>query len=269
MPVSVPSMQELLSAGVHFGHKVSRGHPKMRPFLFGARDGVHIIDLEKSEERLKAAAQAAFELGRQGKVLLVVGTKKQAREIVKSLAQEVGTPFLTERWIGGLLTNFEEVLKNVNKLASLKQEQEKGELSRYTKKEQLLINRKLNQFEKMFGGVVNLDKLPDAILVIDALAEMVAIREARKVGIVVFGLSDSNTDPNLLDYPIPGNDDGIKSIKLISETVIRSFGQGKKEAGALAERHKRAAMKAEAEEIGQQVAEQVAVLEEEVEKKVT
>lgn len=281
MQISVPTMQDLLSAGVHFGHKSSRSHPKMRPFIYGARDGVDIIDLAKSEEKLKEATQAAYELGKAGKVMLMVGTKKQAREIVETLAKEVGAPYLTARWIGGLLTNFDEIKKNFKRLTGLQDEQEKGTLSRYTKKEQLLISRKLGKFTEVGGGAATLEKVPDAIFIVDAVSEKTAIKEAMKVGLKLLGFSDTNADPNWFDYPIPANDDGIKSIKLVSETVIRAYGKGKEEAGKVAAAEASAAAKALAdkekgktsdtipdEKLEKAVAAETEVLEEVVEKKI-
>ncbi len=264
-------MQELLSAGVHFGHQVRRGHPKMKQYIYGARDGVHIIDLAKSEAKLKEAVEFAYELGKNGSVLLVVGTKKQAKDIAESLAKEVDTPYITARWVGGLLTNFDEIKKNLNRLSSLKEEKQKGSLSRYTKKEQLLIDRQLQKFERVFGGVNSMDKVPDAMFIVDAVADKTAVVEALKKGIKLVGLTDTNADPNAFDYPIPANDDGIKSIKLICETVIRAYGEGKKEAGQLRVKNEQLRIKEEKEKaeetLDSAVAEQAAVLEEEVEKK--
>lgn len=233
MAVNVPSMQELLEAGVHFGHKLRRGNPKMSPYVFGARDGVHIIDLAKSEEKLKEAVDFLYDLGKQGKVLLIIGTKKQARPVVEKLAKEVDTPYLTARWIGGILTNFEEIRKNIRKLTDLKSEKEKGQLTRYTKKEQLLIDRKLQKFEKELGGIVSLTKIPDAIFVVDSASDIIAIKEALKTGVTVVGFADTNVDPNTLDYPIPANDDGIKSIQIVCEAAIRAYGEGKKSAAKI------------------------------------
>lgn len=271
MQISTPSMQDLLSAGVHFGHKVARSHPRMRPFIFGARDGIDIIDLEKSFDKLQEAAKSAFELGASGGVMLIVGTKKQARDIVEPLAKDVGAPYLTARWIGGLLTNFEEISKNSKKLISLKEEQERGELSRYTKKEQLLISRRLSKFDIEAGGIANLEKIPEALFITDAVSENTAVREALKIGVKLFGLCDTNADPTFFDFPIPANDDGIKSIKLVCETVIGAYGKGKKEFDnkKLEEKAKveKLAQK-EAEGLDSAVEEEAAVLEEVVEKKV-
>jgi len=221
-------MQELLEAGVHFGHQVRRGNPRMKPYIYGARDGVHIIDLAKSEELLKEAVEAAYNLGKDGKIMLLVATKKHAREIVEELAREVDTPFLTSKWVGGLLTNFDEIKKNMKKLDGLREENEKGTLTRYTKKERLLISRKVDKFSSNLGGVSKLEKIPDSLFVVDAVTESTSIKEAQRMGVTLLGFSDTNANPADFDYPIPANDDGIKSIKLICETVIRAYGEGKK-----------------------------------------
>jgi small subunit ribosomal protein S2 len=275
MNTQVPSMQDLLSAGVHFGHQVRRGHPKMKNYIFGARDGVHIIDLAQSEEKLKEATQAAYNLGKDGKVMLVVGTKKQAKEIAKTLAEEVETPYLSEKWVGGFLTNFEEVRRNINKLNTLKTQKEKGELTKYTKKEQLLITRKLEKFDLELGGVAAMEVMPDAIFVLDPVSADVAVKEAIKMRTTLLGLCDTNADPNWFDYAIPANDDGIKSIKLIAETIIRAYGEGKKEAGKVAAKKadddlkiKEEADKKAAEALANPVDEETAALEEEIEKKI-
>jgi len=221
MNIKTPDMQELLEAGSHFGHKVSRGNPGMKRYIFGARDGVHIIDLAKTEELLKEAVAAAYEFGKMGKTLLLVGTKKQAQQIVKDLAREADSPFLADCWVGGLYTNFDEIRKNIKKLNDLKVAQSKGELSMYTKKEQLLIARKLEKFNLQLGGVADLEKVPDGIFIIDAVSDNTAVKEANKLGVKVFGICDTNADPAWFDFPVPANDDGIKSIKLISESQKR------------------------------------------------
>lgn len=233
MAVSTPTIQELLEAGVHFGHKVSRGNPRMKGFIFGAREGVHIIDLAFSEEKLKEATQAAYEMGKVGKTMLIVGTKKQAQDIVKDAAEKVGAYYIHHRWPGGLLTNFEELRKNFNRLNALKKEQEEGKLSRYTKKEQLLISRKLDKFAYELGGVAEMNQLPDVLFVIDAVSDYIAVKEANKVAMTVIGLCDSNANPDWFDFPVPANDDGIKSIRLITDTLITAFSQGQKEGSML------------------------------------
>src|SRR3989344_4736541 len=213
----------------------------MKPYIYGAREGVHIIDLTQSEKYLKEACEAVYNFGQMGKVLLFVGTKKQAREIIEDLAKKVEAPYLTQRWIGGFLTNFEEVKKNIKKLKELKEQKEKGQLSKYTKKEQLLIDRKAAKLERDLAGALNLETLPDAIFVVDAVSDNIAIREANRLGIKVVALSDSNADPSKIDYPIPGNDDAIKSIKILCEVVAEAYGEGKKDAGKQAEKAAKAA----------------------------
>lgn len=272
MKLDVPSMQDLLTAGVHFGHRVSRGHPKMAPFIFGAREGVSILDLEKSEEMLKKAVEKAYELGKDGKVILLIGTKKQARGIVEELAKEADIPYLSVRWSGGLFTNFDEVRKNIDKLIGLKKDLEAGKLQR-TKKEQLLIARKINKFDTEMGGITYMTKVPDAIFVVDAVADRIAITEANKMKLEVLGICDTNADPNWFTYPIPGNDDGIKAIKIVCDAVIGAYIQGKKEAKGLKEKEdaKAEADAKKAEEavvLDETLAAEAAAIEEVVEKEI-
>jgi small subunit ribosomal protein S2 len=269
MKTKVPSMQDLLEAGAHFGHKVSRGNPRMKRYVYGARDGVQIVDLAKTEELLKEATEKAYQLGKDGKVMLLIGTKKQAQELIRGLAKEADTYYLVQKWVKGLFTNFEEIRKNIKKLLDLKEKQEKKQLSHYTKREQLFISRKLNKFDYELGGVAVMDKLPDAIFVVDGVADKIAIKEARETGVKVLGISDTNADPMTFDYPIPANDDGIKSIKMICETVIGAYIEGKKESGIkTGEKAKTEDTKEETTEISEAVAEEAAVLEELVEKEV-
>jgi small subunit ribosomal protein S2 len=265
---NIPSMQELLEAGVHFGHKVSRGHPKMKPYIYGARDGIHIIDLAKSEEMLKAAVEAAFEFGKEGKTMLIIGTKKQARELVEELAKESNSPFMSFKWVGGLFTNFPEVRKNIDRITTEKRQQDSGEVQR-TKKEVLIFSRRFEKFQKELGGVVDMTKLPDAIFVVDAVSDNTAVKEALKMGIKIFGFSDTNADPNWFDFPVAANDDGIKSIKMITEAVLGAYNKGKKEAGvrvAKEEQDKKDLAEKEALAASELAAE-TEVLEELVEKK--
>ncbi len=267
----LPSLQELLEAGVHFGHQVRRGHPRMRPYIYGAREGVHVIDLTQSAKYLKEAAEFVYDLGKSGKVLLFVGTKKQARPIIEELARELQTPFLTERWMGGFLTNFSEIQKNIKKLKNYLEQKSKGELSKYTKKEQLLLERKMGKLQRDFAGAMDLATLPDAIFVVDAVSDNIAVREANRLGIKVVAIADSNCDPTQIDYPVPGNDDAIKSIKILVSAIASAYGEGKKEAGKAAE--KEAKKVAKKEEEGKEnteekiLAEEVAEAEEEIEKK--
>jgi len=229
----LPSLQELLEAGVHFGHQVRRGHPRMKPYIYGAREGVHIIDLTQSEKCLTQAAEFVYELGKMGKVLLFVGTKKQARPIIEELVKESQAPYMTERWMGGFLTNFEEIKKRIKLLKDLQEQKAKGELSKYTKKEQLLLDRKMDKLHKDFRGVMDLAGPPDAVFVTDAVSDNIAIKEANRLGIKVVALADSNCDVSQIDYPIPGNDDAIKSIKILVTAIADAYSEGKKEAGKL------------------------------------
>ncbi len=265
----LPTLEELLEAGVHFGHQVRRGHPRMRPYIYGAKEGVHIIDLTQSDKLLQEACEFVYNLGKEGKVLLFVGTKKQAKPIVEELAKELQAPYLSERWMGGFLTNFEEIKKNIKKLKEYLEQKEKGELSKYTKKEQLLLDRKMAKLKKDFAGVMDLDILPDAIFVVDAVTDNIAVREANRLGIKVVAIADSNSDPTQIDYSIPGNDDAIKSIKILVEAVAGAYGEGKKSYSAKASRDKEAAEKAKGSEevLPEELKEEVAEAEEMVEKK--
>lgn len=230
MNISVPSMQELLEAGVHFGHQVRRGHPRMREYIFGAREGVHIINLEHSEKLLQEAADYAYKLGEEGKVILFVGTKKQAQSIIKEAAVEANAPFADVKWSGGFLTNFDEIRRNIKKLTDLAEKQEKGELSHYTKKEQLLISKKIEKFQREWGGIAKMSKLPDALFIVDCVMEKTALAEANRMEIPVIGIADSNCNPGLMAFPIPGNDDATKSIKIITDAVASAYAKGLKAA---------------------------------------
>ena len=267
--MNIPTLQQLLEAGVHFGHRVSRGNPRMKQYIYGVRDGVHIINLELSEKGLNSALDFVKELGKSGGVLLFVGTKKQAQELIETEAKKIGAPFMTSRWIGGFLTNFEEISKNIKKLKELKEQKEKGTLSKYTKKEQLLIDRRISKLSQDLGGVEDLEKLPGAIFVVDGAREDIALREARRVNISTVAIADTNSDPTLMDFPIPGNDDAIKAIKIIVESIALAYGEGKKEAGKAAEKAEAKRMKDEnkkSEELPDELKEEVAEAEEKIEK---
>ena len=274
--MKIPTLQELLEAGVHFGHKVSRGNPRMRPYIYGARDGVSIIDLTLSEKALREALDFARDLGKSGKILLFVGTKKQAQSIVLEMAKKVEAPYLVDRWIGGFLTNFEEISKNIKRLKELKEQKEKGQLQKYTKKEQLLLDRKIHELQRIFEGVLGLTDLPDAIFISDAQKDAGAVREASRMGVKIIAVVDSNSDPTLVDYPIPGNDDAIKSIKILVGAVAEAYGEGKKMMDdrklKLDEEDRSLKVKKEktAEEVlPEEVIEEVAAAEEEIEKEAT
>ncbi|MFH1181317.1 MAG: 30S ribosomal protein S2 [bacterium] len=211
--------EEMARAGLHFGHRVSRVHPKMKPFLYGVRNGVHIIDLARTAEFLGEALEFIKGLVAEGKTLLLVGTKIQAKELVKDIALECGLPYVAERWLGGTFTNFETFKKRMKYFKDLESKKAAGELEKYTKKEKAKIDKELKNLEIKFGGIKNLEKLPDAVLVLDMKKDELAIKEAKLRGVKVVGISDTDINPELVDYFIPGNDDAISSIKYILEKV--------------------------------------------------
>lgn len=271
--VKIPTLQQLLEAGVHFGHQVRRGHPKMGEYIFGVREGVHIINLEQSEKMLKAAAEYVYQLGKSGQTILFVGTKKQAQPIIKELAAKIGAPYVDFRWMGGTLTNYDEIRKNVRKLIDLADKKSKGELSHYTKKEQLLIARKLEKFDRNWGGVAKMDKIPDAIFLTDCVAEKTAVAEAIRMALPIVAIADTNSNPLLIDYPIPSNDDATKAIRIITETIVRAYEEGLKAGGKTttdlekAAEPKKEKKAAETEKEDSVILAEVAAVEEEIEKK--
>ena len=220
------SLKELLEAGCHFGHQTVRWNPKMKPYIFTAREGVHVFDLVKTKEGLEAACDIAKTTVSQGGLILFVGSKRQARDIVSEVCQKIGMPYVTQRWMGGMITNCDQVKKSVEKMAQLKEGREKGEYKTYTKKEQLLIDRQIMKLEKFFGGVAGLKELPQALFVVDAKRELSAVKEANRRGIPVISMVDTNSDPDLINYVIPVNDDAVASIKLIVEKMGESIQEG-------------------------------------------
>lgn len=239
----LPTLQELLEAGVHFGHQVRRGHPRMRPYIYGTKDGVSVIDLTQTEKYLKEASEYVYNLGKENKTLLFVGTKKQARPIVEQWAKQLEAPYLAQRWIGGFLTNLPEIQKNIKKLKEYLDQKAKGELAKYTKKEQLLLERKMSKLQKDFAGVMEMENLPDAVFVVDAVSDNIAIREANRLDIPIIAIADSNCDPTQIDYPVPGNDDAIKSIKILVGTIASVYKEGKKAFSAEASEKQEAEIK--------------------------
>jgi len=211
--------QEMLNAGLHFGHRVSSSHPKMKPYLFGVRNTVQIIDLEKSAEKLREALAFIKTLVEQDGVLLLVGTKVQTKKIIKETAQACQLPFVSERWLGGTFTNFETIKKRVTHLKTLEKQKAEGDLEKYTKKERLKIAKEMADLELRLGGIKDLEKLPEAIFVADMKKDGLAVKEARAKGVKVVAISDTNTDPSLVDYPIPANDDATASVKYILDKV--------------------------------------------------
>jgi len=210
------SLQELLEAGCHFGHRKSKTHPKIKPYIYAVRNEISIFDLAKTKEKILEAQKFITDLTEKGKKIVFIGTKRQAREIVKKAAKEVGMPFIVRRWLGGTITNWQEIRSNsVNKYKTLKSDWESGKFSKRTKREQAVFKRELGRLERLVGGLVDLDKIFDAIIVVDVKGDKVAVDEARTAGIPIIGIVDSNCSPDLVDYPIPANDDAAKSIQLI------------------------------------------------------
>jgi len=220
--------EEMAQAGLHFGHKTSKVHPKMMPYLGGVRNTIHIIDLEKTKEKLAEALRFIQQLISENKILLIVGTKIQVRDLVKNIAQELTLPYVTERWLGGTFTNFEVIKKRVEYFKDLEKKKKEGELEKYTKKERAKIDQELRNLEIKFGGIKDLERLPDAILVLDMKKDDLAVKEARAKEIKVIAISHSNTDPTLADYPIPANDDAIISVKYILDKVAGVIKKTKK-----------------------------------------
>ena len=225
--MQVPSMQELLEAGVHFGHQVRRWNPKMKGFIFTAREGVHVIDLAQTVGRLEEACEYVAKIAEAGGTIIFLASKNQARSIIAEEAQRAGANYITERWIGGLLTNWEVAGKNIKKLADLKVKKEAGDFKDRTKKENLLIDREIAKLERFYGGLAGLEKLPDTLFVVDVRKEENACREAKKKGIPLVAICDTNADLFLVDYPIPGNDDAIKAIKIVTVAIADAYLEGR------------------------------------------
>jgi small subunit ribosomal protein S2 len=221
-------IKQLLEAGVHFGHKTSRWNPKMKQFIFGERSGIYIIDLEKTEECLNRARDFLLNITSKGESVLFVGTKKQAQEVVHQEALRSGSYFVTERWPGGMLTNFATIKKSINRLKEIETMKEDGTFQHLTKKEVSLLEKKLAKLKKNFSGIAAMERMPKAMFVVDSKKEDTAVREAKRLSIPVIGLIDTNADPDLVDYPIPGNDDATKSIRVIASFIADSVIEGRK-----------------------------------------
>ena len=218
--------QQLLEAGVHFGHLKKKWNPKMLPYIFAEKKGIHIIDLNKTTEALQEASAALKQIAKSGKKVMFVGTKKQAKEIVTESAKKVNMPFVTERWLGGMLTNFNTVRKSVKKMQSIEKMLTDGTFDSITKKERLTLARDKDKMEKVLGGIAQLGRVPAALFLIDIGHEHIALAEARKLGITTFGMVDTNSDPNRVDFAIPSNDDATKSIAIIVNYIAAAIAEG-------------------------------------------
>ena len=225
--MSVASLIELLEAGVHFGHQTQHWNPKMKPYIYGARNGIYILDLRKTTELLDAAYDAVREYAAKGRNVLFVGTKKQAAEVVAEEANRAGAYYINRRWLGGMLTNFETIRGRVNKLREMEEFIASGHIEKLPKKEQAQLNRQLSKLSKTLGGIKEMRGLPDIILLVDQAKEDIAIKEANKLNIPVICLADTNADPDGIDFIIPCNDYAIRSIKLISSKLADAVLEGK------------------------------------------
>lgn len=218
--------QQLLEAGVHFGHLRKKWNPKMLPYIFAEKKGIHIIDLNKTVDHLQETAAALKQIAKSGKKIMFVATKKQAKEIVSECAKRVNMPYATERWLGGMLTNFNTVRKSVKKMQSIEKMLADGSAESLTKKERLTLSRDRDKMEKVLGGIAQLGRLPAALFLVDIGHEHIALAEAKRLGITTFGMVDTNCDPNKVDYAIPANDDATKSIAIITNYVVAAIAEG-------------------------------------------
>lgn len=227
--VKIPSIIEMLQAGVHFGHQVSRWHPKMEEYIFTERNGVHVINLEETKKKLEETLKGVQALAADGKQILFTTTKPQAQAIVREAAIDCGMPYLVDRWVGGLLTNFPEMKKLFKKYLNLKEQQASGELERYTKQEQVRIGKELEKMEQTLAGLAHLEELPDALFVPALQREKTAVVEANRMNVPIIGICDTNSNPDKAEYVIPANDDAVNSIRLMVGLVAEAIKEGKAE----------------------------------------
>lgn len=224
--IEIPSLKELLDVGAHFGHKKERSYPKSKPFIYVLKDQIYVINLEVTREKLKIALEYIEELASNGKTILMVGTKRQAANVVEKVGKDVGTPYINYRWLGGMLTNFETIKKRLKYMDE--QEAKLADVDGgMTKREKVKLEEELAKLHKTFDGIKDLKQLPDALFIVDMVKEKTAVDEARKIGITVVGIADTNANPELVDYPIPANDDAWKSVEMIVGLVGKAITQGK------------------------------------------
>jgi small subunit ribosomal protein S2 len=256
--VAQVGIKELLEAGVHFGHQTRRWNPKMRRFIFGERDGIYIIDLLQTEALLENARQFAAEVARRGGIVLFVGTKKQARDAIKDTAESADMPYVNHRWLGGLLTNFQTISNRIRRLHDLERYEAEGQLQLLPTRERMAAQADLEKLRANLGGVKNMQRVPDAVFVIDLKTEVIAVREAQRLRIPIIGLVDTNCDPDGIDYVIPGNDDAIRSCAAITQAIGEVVSQGHNVFRAEEERARQERERREAEERARQEAEEQA-----------
>lgn len=222
----VPDLEELLKAGAHFGHLTRRWNPKMKDFIFMERNGIHIIDLKKTQKFFQEALDEITKLARAGKTILFVGTKKQSQDIIKTEAMRCGMPYVTHRWLGGMLTNFSTVRKSISRMQEIESMRTDGTYEELTKKETLMLDREQEKLEQTLGGIANMNHLPGAVFVVDTIKENIAVKEAVKLHIPIIAMVDTNSDPDIPDYIIPCNDDSARTIQLITGTVADAIIEG-------------------------------------------
>ena len=227
--MQTPTYKDLLDAGCHFGHMKRKWNPKMRPYIFVERKGIHVIDLNRTLESLERSANALRQMAKSGKKILFVGTKKQARGIIEEAARSVGMPFVSDRWLGGMMTNFSTIRKSVKKMQSIERMLNDGTLEYITKKERLVLSRKHEKLNKVFGGISQLNKLPNALLIVDINHEHLAVAEATSLGIRTIGMVDTNSDPTIVDFAIPSNDDASKAISIVINYLTSAIREGLEE----------------------------------------
>ncbi len=224
--MDVPTIEQLLEAGLHFGHQTKRWNPKMKPYIFGERNGIHIIDLKKTQQLLKESLDAAQRIAAEGKKVLFVGTKPQAKDVIKREAERIGMPYVTERWLGGTITNFATIRRSLARLEELEKLEQEGLGRTVTKKEMQKLLKERARLEKVLAGVRHMTALPGLVYIVDCKKERIAVSEAAKLGIPVMAIVDTNVDPDQIDYVIPGNDDAMKSIRLVTRLVAKAVEQG-------------------------------------------
>ena len=222
------SIEQLLMAGAHFGHLTRRWNPKMRQYIFMSKQGIHIIDLKRTQESIEKACDALTKIAASGEPIMFVGTKKQAKDIVKTEAQRCNSPYVNERWLGGTLTNFATIKRSIKTLELNEKKATDGTYEKISKKERLMIEKERAKLEKVLGGIRNMKRLPGALMIVDIKKENIAVAEARKLDIPIFAIVDTNVDPEIVDYPIPANDDSFKSIGLITRMITDSVIEGQK-----------------------------------------
>jgi len=224
--MNLPKYNDLLSAGVHFGHQKSKWNPKMLPYIFMEKQGIHIIDLNKTLDCLETSAQAMKQIAKSGKKILFVATKKQAKEVISEAAKSVNMPYVTERWLGGMMTNFSTIRKSVKKMNTIEKLLGDKSATSITKKERLTLSREKAKLEKVLGGIANINRLPSAVFIVDTFHEHIAIAESKKLGLKTFGLVDTNSNPNDVDFAIPANDDASKSVKIVVDYLVGAIKEG-------------------------------------------